>query len=324
MAELLLCAGDLYKGDAGRVGVVGGCREYTGAPYFAAFSALRLGADLSHVFCSQKAAQVIKCYSPELIVHPYLLESEDGKEQNTESAVLEVARWFSRLDCLVVGPGLGRDPVNLRCARDIMAAARQSNLPMVIDADGLYLVNREPDLVKGYDRAILTPNLNELRRLAEACGAEGAVDILRGEEQAEKRRAVVSTVGAALGGPVVVSKGAWDIISSGRQHTICDLQSSSRRCGGQGDVLAGALAVFVSWAVGALARTNGDPHLKQSGSVGFPESKGWGEVLLAAAFGACAVTRKAAATAFASRRRSMIAGDVIGALGEALEGFEQL
>lgn len=33
------------------------------------------GADLSHVFCTEGAATVIKSYSPELIVHPVLEES---------------------------------------------------------------------------------------------------------------------------------------------------------------------------------------------------------------------------------------------------------
>lgn len=37
-----LSTGNLYKGDMGRIGVVGGCRVYTGAPYLAAFSALRV------------------------------------------------------------------------------------------------------------------------------------------------------------------------------------------------------------------------------------------------------------------------------------------
>jgi ATP-dependent NAD(P)H-hydrate dehydratase len=51
---------DKYKGQAGKIGVLGGCREYTGAPFFAAMSALRVGADLSHVFCTRSAAPVIK------------------------------------------------------------------------------------------------------------------------------------------------------------------------------------------------------------------------------------------------------------------------
>ncbi|CAI5506809.1 unnamed protein product [Closterium sp. Naga37s-1] len=97
----------------GKIAVIGGCREYTGAPFFAAFSALKLGADIAHVFCSREAAPVIKAYSPELIVHPALRESYDVK-----------------LDT----PGLGRDSLLQECVADIMSAARQASIPMVIDA----------------------------------------------------------------------------------------------------------------------------------------------------------------------------------------------
>ncbi|XP_077711083.1 ATP-dependent (S)-NAD(P)H-hydrate dehydratase isoform X7 [Canis aureus] len=93
-----------HKGQDGRIGVVGGCQEYTGAPYFAAISALKVGADLSHVFCTREAAPVIKSYSPELIVHPVL---------DSPSAVHDVEEWLPRLHALVVGPGLGRDNILL-------------------------------------------------------------------------------------------------------------------------------------------------------------------------------------------------------------------
>ena len=36
-------APNAYKGQAGKVGVIGGCADYTGAPYYAAISALKLG-----------------------------------------------------------------------------------------------------------------------------------------------------------------------------------------------------------------------------------------------------------------------------------------
>ena len=52
-----------HKGQAGKVGVVGGNKEYTGAPFFAAYSALRGGADLAHVFCCASAGPVIKARS---------------------------------------------------------------------------------------------------------------------------------------------------------------------------------------------------------------------------------------------------------------------
>ena len=32
---------DSHKGQNGRIGIIGGCKEYTGAPYFAAISALK-------------------------------------------------------------------------------------------------------------------------------------------------------------------------------------------------------------------------------------------------------------------------------------------
>jgi len=63
---------ELRKGSCGKIGVVGGSFEYTGAPYFAAITALRMGADLSHIFCTSGAAVAIKSYSPEIIVHPLL------------------------------------------------------------------------------------------------------------------------------------------------------------------------------------------------------------------------------------------------------------
>ncbi len=63
---------ELHKGQSGKVAVVGGCKEYAGAPYFAAMSSLRAGADLSYVFTTSDAAAAIKAYSPELIVLPLL------------------------------------------------------------------------------------------------------------------------------------------------------------------------------------------------------------------------------------------------------------
>ncbi|CAK9139231.1 unnamed protein product [Ilex paraguariensis] len=160
-----------HKGQAGKIAVIGGCREYTGAPYFSAISALKIGADLSHVFCTKDAAPVIKSYSPELIVHPILEESYSVRDEDKRSisakVLAEVNKWMERFDCLVVGPGLGRDPFLLDCVSDIMKHARHSNVPMVIDGDGLFLVTNCLDLVSGYPLAVLTPNVYEYRRLVE-------------------------------------------------------------------------------------------------------------------------------------------------------------
>jgi ATP-dependent NAD(P)H-hydrate dehydratase len=52
------------KGQGGRVAVIGGSFEFTGAPYYSAISALRVGVDLSHIFCSKFSSASIKSYSP--------------------------------------------------------------------------------------------------------------------------------------------------------------------------------------------------------------------------------------------------------------------
>ncbi|XP_045802690.1 ATP-dependent (S)-NAD(P)H-hydrate dehydratase-like [Trifolium pratense] len=158
-----------YQG-CGKIAVIGGCREYTGAPYFAAISALKIGADLSHVFCTKDAAPVIKSYSPELIVQvleeSYSVREED-KKIIASKVLAEVDKWLERFDCLVIGPGLGRDPFLLDCVTEIIRHARKSNIPIVIDGDGIFLVTNHLELVSGYALAVLTPNINEYKRLVQ-------------------------------------------------------------------------------------------------------------------------------------------------------------
>lgn len=52
-------------------------------------------------------------------------------------------------------------------ARIGIELAREKNLYIVIDADGLYLLQDHPEIVKGYERAVLTPNVVEFQRLCE-------------------------------------------------------------------------------------------------------------------------------------------------------------
>ena len=80
----------LHKGQCGRIGIIGGSKEYTGAPYLSAISALRTGADIVHVFCSPSAATVIKSFSPDLVVHPHL--STHPPRANQQSLVLRRLR----------------------------------------------------------------------------------------------------------------------------------------------------------------------------------------------------------------------------------------
>ncbi|XP_057563364.1 ATP-dependent (S)-NAD(P)H-hydrate dehydratase isoform X2 [Hippopotamus amphibius kiboko] len=272
-----------HKGQDGRIGVVGGCREYTGAPYFAAISALKVGADLSHVFCTQEAAPVIKSYSPELIVHP-VLDSPD--------AVHDVEKWLPRLHALVIGPGLGRDEVLLGNVKGILEASKARGVPVVIDADGLWLVAQQPALVQGYRKVVLTPNHVEFSRLAEA--------VLGDPLDGGDRRGAVLRLSQALGNVTVVQKGEQDVISDGEQVLACSQEGSGRRCGGQGDLLSGSLGVLAHWALRAG-----------------PEKTSGCSPLLVAAFGACALTRQCSHQAFQKHGRATTTSDMIAEVGPA-------
>uniref|UniRef100_A0A8C4N2N2 ATP-dependent (S)-NAD(P)H-hydrate dehydratase n=1 Tax=Eptatretus burgeri TaxID=7764 RepID=A0A8C4N2N2_EPTBU len=188
-----------HKGQAGRIGIVGGCEDYTGAPYFAAISAMKVGADLAHIFCTRGAAPVIKSYSPELIVHPVLDHDE---------APQEVSRWLPRFHSLVIGPGLGRDPGILKTAKGIIEAAKGLSIPLVIDADALELVHQNISMIKGYRNTILTPNVVEFTRLFNTL-----LDNQTNER--EKSEEAVRDVSLALDGITVVRKGHADVISDG-------------------------------------------------------------------------------------------------------------
>ena len=94
------------KGDLGRIAIIGGSPEYTGAPYFAAISALRTGSDLVYILTQQEAAVPIKSYSPDLIVMPLL-------NQEGENWMTRIYQSIGRCQSWVIGPGLGRQALYL-------------------------------------------------------------------------------------------------------------------------------------------------------------------------------------------------------------------
>lgn len=302
-----------HKGQAGKIAVIGGCREYTGAPYFAAISALKIGADLSHVFCTQDAATVIKSYSPELIVHPVLEESYnikfDEKESVRKKVLEDVKKWIERFDCLVVGPGLGRDPFLLECVADIIQLARQGNTPIVIDGDGLFLVTNNPELVAGYPLAILTPNVNEHKRLVQKV-MEQDLNLVGGKHGIDDKDAPqqLQILAGRMGGLTILQKGKVDLISDGNTVYGVSMFGSPRRCGGQGDILSGSVAVFSSWARQGRASNKDDKKFRFSSN----------PVILGAIAGSV-LMRKAASLAFEQHKRSTVTTNIIEVLGNSME-----
>lgn len=292
-----------HKGQCGKIAVVGGCEEYTGAPYFAAMTALFAGADLSHVFCGRSASGVIKGYSPDLIVHPYLpddVHSEYGGHDLTDGELESisthcanrVAEWMPKFDCLIVGPGMGRSKAMLTTVSKVIKSARGANIPIVVDADGLFLLTKDLALVSGYDKAILTPNVVELQRLANSAGLA--------HESAED---TAQNLSQELGGITILSKGSTDFVCCGKSSLTCREVGSPRRAGGQGDVLAGFVGLFSAWVHSSSADFSHAPPT------------------LIASYSACVLAREASRLAYARLGRSLTAFEVTKEVGRAMQNI---
>ncbi|OMJ13233.1 ATP-dependent (S)-NAD(P)H-hydrate dehydratase [Smittium culicis] len=59
----------------------------------------------------------------------------------------------------------------------------------------------------------------------------------------------VENLANKLGNVTVVLKGQSDIISNGKLTILCSDQGGLKRCGGQGDILCGAIATFFGFGV---------------------------------------------------------------------------
>ncbi|CAF0874228.1 unnamed protein product [Adineta steineri] len=296
---------DTHKGEAGRIGVVGGSEEYTGAPIFASMSAFRTGADLVHVFCTTHAAIPIKSFSPDLIVHPILDSKSFSDDMN---------KWLPRLHALVIGPGLGRDKTVLSNVEKLIDILRQQDkpIPVVIDADGLHLITEKPGLINNYVNCILTPNGPEFERLYEK-----VMGVKSEEQKQEKDKTQLAQKLADALRVNILMKGHLDVIASpdNQQPVQCGIDGSPRRCGGQGDLLAGALAASYYWTV-----KNGDQNQQSSpdkSSKTTEQQANTSKLTPAqiAAYAASTLIRTSSQASFNRHGRSMISTDVLKEIG---------
>ncbi|EGC36338.1 hypothetical protein DICPUDRAFT_151213 [Dictyostelium purpureum] len=285
----------LHKGQAGRVAVMGGSKEYTGAPYFSGISSLRIGSDICHIFTPTEGgtATALKTLSPELIVHPI--------EKNDPS---EIIPWLLSLHVIIIGPGLGRSQGAWNCASEVIKAARNINLPIVLDGDALRLVAENLEIIKGYDRAILTPNFVEFKNLSDSVKkmmGDTSNNLLKPEQ-----------VASQLGNITIVQKGKEDLITDGNQVILCDNEGMPRRCGGQGDILAGAIGTMFAWSQLYYKYNNNNSDKIQENEQQYPIS-------MISSFAACSLLRHSSKKAFEKNRRSTITQDIINEIPKCFE-----
>jgi len=216
---------DSHKGQNGRVLVLGGSSNYSGAPSLAAMSALRSGVDLAVVACPESVSGTIRSYSPDLIVKGL---SKDYIRFEDSSDVLEMS---DNVDSIIIGCGIGTNDETGLVLNEMVEKIQK---PLVLDADALKIVDK--NVLGGSEKQIvLTPHKAEFKAFFDLDVPENLEDKIRTVEDA-----------ASEFGCTVLLKGAVDIISDGNRTKLNNTGNSGMSVGGTGDVLAGLVGGLIS------------------------------------------------------------------------------
>ena len=232
---------DKYR--RGVVGLLAGSDRFAGAAVLATGGAVRGGAGMVRVATADVPAMAVRQAWPEavLTVHP-----DDGDIDL--GSVGRVQAW-------VAGPGMGTGPH----AAARLAAVLATDLPVLIDADGLTIVSQTAGLLpraggSNGAPALVTPHAGELARLL---GTDPA--------SVEARRLDHARQAAAELGATVLLKGSTTVIARPGHPTVLVNPTGTGwlATAGSGDVLSGLAGALLAqglapaWAAAAAAYLHG-------------------------------------------------------------------
>ena len=216
-----------HKGTYGHAVVVGGSTGLTGAVVLCAQAAMRAGAGLVTAAVPAAVNGILETKLTEIMNLPL---PDQGCGYFLAEAWETLAPERDRYDVWAVGPGLGQQPAS---AEFLQRLLENCTRPLVLDADGLNLLARRPEVLQGYQgRAVLTPHPGEMARLLKIT-----------TEDVQRRRLAVAQQAAIVFNAVVVLKGWRTIIASPDGQTFINPTGNpGLATAGSGDVLTGVIA----------------------------------------------------------------------------------
>lgn len=250
---------DAHKGTFGKALIIGGSGNYVGAPCMAAEAAYRSGAGLVTLGVPE---QIYPMVASKLTEATFLVLPDDTGVL-VPSALNVLASHLSDYDAVLVGPGLGTEPITGELVYSLLGASKRAmrtvgfgvggpaegkkpllQLPAsVIDADAL-------NLLAGQDKwweylppnSVLTPHPGEMSRL-----------IKRDVATIQANRVETAREAAQQWGCVVVLKGAFTVVAApDGQVVVIPFANSVLATAGTGDVLAGAIVGLLAQGVSAF------------------------------------------------------------------------
>ncbi|MCW2864922.1 MAG: carbohydrate kinase, YjeF related protein [Actinoallomurus sp.] len=202
-------------------GVLAGSETFTGAAVLSVGGAIRGGAGMVRFTSARHAVELVRHHWPEAVT----------------TVVDDSLSEVGRVNGWVAGPGLGTD----ERAETLLAEVLGTDLPVLVDADGLTILTRRRDLLWRDAPTVLTPHAGELARLL---GTDA--------DQVEARRLEHARRAAEELGATVLLKGSTTVIAEeGRPIRVNPTGTPRLATAGSGDVLSGLIGAFM--ASGATA-----------------------------------------------------------------------
>lgn len=209
------------KGTYGRVAVIAGSKNMSGAAFLCGKAAYSTGVGLVKIYTHESNRLVIQSQLPEAIMMTY--HDYEGALACIEDAM----KWAT---VIVVGPGLGIDSTSERMLYELIMSAE---VPLVVDADALNILSNNMELLEAAStQMIITPHMKEMSRLI----GKNINEIMANRFEIAKKFAKKS-------GVTLVLKDAKSIVTNGGEQLYINLEGNNgMSTGGSGDVLAGIIA----------------------------------------------------------------------------------
>ncbi|PTM53309.1 NAD(P)H-hydrate dehydratase [Desmospora activa] len=233
-----------HKGTHGHMMVVGGSRGMLGAAALASMAAYRTGVGMVTVAVPEGQETAMASQVTEPLVWGWPDRGDGGF---ADSLPLGWDERKNRFRAVAVGPGLGRVS-NVTWLKPLL----ELGCPVVLDADGLNLLAREPAILRQVaSTVVLTPHPGEMARLA-ACTVS----------EVEANRPGVARDWAREYGVTVVLKGSHTIIAAADGSCVVEGNVAPALAkAGSGDVLTGILGAWLARGIPPFAAAALSVHL---------------------------------------------------------------
>ena len=218
-----------HKGTCGSLLICAGSPGLTGAGCLSAMGAARCGCGLVTLACSEDLNTIFEIKLTETMTMP--LPSENGIIK--PDAYDKISDKLKSCNAFLYGPGLSTNPAIKELLYKLMI---NSNIPMVIDADGLNVMSDNKDILKQTSApVILTPHIGEFARLTGY-----------NKEYILNNTTYLAEEFAREYNVIMVLKSHRTVVTNGYETYENILGSPAMAVGGSGDVLSGMIASFLA------------------------------------------------------------------------------